>query len=267
MKRFAVIPNKYKDRDLLISKNIAAELIKGGKTAEVITDDVTPDILCGYDCAVVLGGDGTVLSVAKKAAVNDIPVAGINLGRIGYLSSFELDETGKLLSVDEKDDEAFSRRIMISLEHRGESYDALNDIVIAEKRSTRMISLSVSVDSDKLFEYNSTALIFSTPTGSSGYNMSAGGPVLDPELSSVCVVPVCPHTGATRSFVYSSNVSFTVENTSTPDKSAIISVDGINELPLGIGETVRVTRSPYTVRLVNPDKEPFAKKLVRKMKF
>lgn len=265
MKRFAVVPNKYKDADRRLSEKIALMLVSGGKTADVIEGNVTPEALRGYDCAAVLGGDGTVLSVAKKAAVYDIPVAGINLGRIGYLSAFELNDAEKLLELG--DDPPVSRRIMLSLFYRGETYDALNDIVTAEKRSTRMISLDVSVDGERLFDYNSTALIFSTPTGSSGYNMSAGGPILDPELSCISVVPVCPHTGVTRSFVYGSGAAFTVINTSTPDKSAVISIDGASELPLDIGETVGIAQSRHTVKLIKNGAEPFAKTLVRKMKF
>ena len=265
MKKFAVIPNRYKDPGLKLTEKIAAILTDGGKTAQIFRDGITAKSLDGFDCAVVLGGDGTILDAAKKAAVNDVAVAGVNLGRIGYLSSFEPDEIEKLAEIGE--DTEYSRRIMISLSHRGKIYQALNDIVIAEKRSSKMITLGVSVDGENLFEYNSTALIFSTPTGSSGYNMSAGGPVLDPELSCVCVVPVCPHTGATRSFVYDSKTEFTVENKSTPDKSVVISCDGMPELPLDIAEKITITRSSYTVRLVKSCSEPFANTLVRKMKF
>ena len=116
------------------------------------------------------------------------------------------------------------------------------------------------------YEYFCTALIFSTPTGSSGYNVSAGGPVLDPELDCTVVTPVCPHTGASCSFVYGGETEFSLTNVSSPDKTVMISSDGALDLPLSQGETVTVRKSPYKVRLIRFDDEPFTKTLLRKMK-
>ncbi len=263
MKRFAVIPNLYKDPDLKITNDIARMLEKNGINADVLTV-CEDDSLKGYDCAVVLGGDGTILDVAKKAALCSVPVAGVNLGRIGYLSSVEPENTEKLLSIDENS--GIQRRMMLSLFYRGKEYHALNDIVISEKRATRMISVSVSADDGDPCEYNSTSLIFSTPTGSSGYNVSAGGPVIEPTLECIAVTPVCPHTGTSRSFVYKPGTVFTAADISSADKDVLISVDGGAELPLKHGESVKITRSDIYVKLLEFDDEPFAKTLIRKMK-
>ncbi len=263
MKRFAVIPNLYKDPDLKITEKIKKTLASGGIGADVIAEYGT-DRLKGYDCAVVLGGDGTILDVAKKAAVCGVPVAGINLGRVGYLSSVEPDGIEKLLEIG--DGSHYSERMMLSLLYRGEEYTALNDFVVSEARAARMISVDVKAHGLPAYEYCCTALIFSTPTDSSGYNVSAGGPVLDPELHCTVVTPVCPHTGASCSFVYGGGTGFALTNASSPHKTVMISSDGALDLPFSLGETVTVRKSPYKVRLIRFDDEPFTKTLLRKMK-
>lgn len=264
MKKIAVIPNIYKDPDYKITDKITALLKNNGTEAKVLPADCKSGDLYGFECAVVLGGDGTVLDVAKKAAVYDIPVAGVNLGKIGYLASVELDELEKLTLIDENTN--IEKRMLLSLQYRNEEYTALNDFVISGKRASKMISVSVEADGEPSCDYNSTALIFSTPTGSSGYNVSAGGPVIDPTLECIAVTPVCPHTGTARSCIYGKDALFTVKNVSSIDKEVTVSVDGGPELPLELNETVKISRGNKYVSLIKFVKEPFAKTLVRKMK-
>lgn len=262
MSKFAVIPNLYKDPDLKITKDIEKILSDQNIKADVL-EKYNGESLKDYDCAVVLGGDGTILDVAKSAAVSNVPVAGINLGKIGYLASLEPENIRRLSDVDLS---SYQKRMMLEMEYRGKTYTALNDIVIAEERATRMMSLSVSADGEIPCEYNSSALIFSTPTGSSGYNMSAGGPVIDPSLECIAVTPVCAHTGTTRCCIYGSDVVFTAENVSSADKSVVVSADGGDELPLEIGEKITIKKSGRFVKLLIFENEPFAKTLIRKMK-
>ena len=264
MKKIAVIPNIYKDPELVLTNRITDMLNNNGMTAEAVTGECGIDTLSDFDCAVVLGGDGTVLDIAKKAAVHDIPVAGVNLGKIGYLSSVETDELDKLITL--KDEITVENRMTLQLIYRGKKYTALNDFVFSGVRASKMISVSVEADGEPSSDYNSTALIFSTPTGSSGYNVSAGGPVIDPTLECIAVTPVCPHTGTARSCIYGEDAIFTVKNVSSADKEVMISVDGGPELPLEHGETVRILKCKEYVRLVKFGKEPFAKTMVRKMK-
>jgi NAD+ kinase len=262
LSKFAVIPNLYKDPDLIITKKIGKLLSDNGIKADVLSCYGVKD-LSDYDCAVVLGGDGTILDVAKNAAAADVAVAGINLGKIGYLASLEPENIERLSAVDLT---SYQKRMMLEMEYRGKTFTALNDIVIAEARATRMMSLSVSADGEPPCEYNSSALIFSTPTGSSGYNMSAGGPVIDPGLECIAVTPVCAHTGTTRCCIYGSDVVFTAENVSSKDKSVVVSADGGEELPLDIGEKIIIKKSGFFVKLLQFENEPFAKTLIRKMK-
>ena len=264
MKKFAVIPNLYKDPDLKISNNIADLLKQNGRSAEILTNLSDAKDLDGYDCAVVLGGDGTILDVAKKASYHDIPVAGVNLGRVGYLSSVEADSIYKL--VDNNIRSLRRKRMMAELLYNGNTYTALNDVVFCEQRASKMISLSVSTGSNDPSEYNCTSLIFSTPTGSSGYNMSAGGPVIDPELDCLTVTPVCPHTGTSHCFVYNDSAVFNVKNISSKDKNVMISIDGSDEIELGFGDTVTIRKSKRFVTLLKFDDEPFSGTLLRKIK-
>ena len=262
MSKFAVVPNPYKDPEHKITKEIVKILSDGGISADVVTE-YHKNSLKGYDCAVVLGGDGTILDVAKAAAEFDIPVAGINLGRIGYLASVEPENIKKLSDVDLS---KYQKRMMLELCYRENVYTALNDVVISEKRATKMMSLSVSADGEQPCDYNSSALIFSTPTGSSGYNMSVGGPVIDPMLQCITVTPVCAHTGTTRCCIYGSDAVFSAENVSTADKSVVISVDGGVELPFDNKEKIIIRKSGKYVKLLEFEHEPFAKTLIRKIR-
>ena len=264
MKKFAVIPNIYKDPDRKITDKITEMLNKNGIDAQTLSDKCDGKELSEYDCIVVLGGDGTILDIAKKAAEYDVAVAGVNLGKIGYLASFEPDETEKLLLINENTNT--EKRMMLTLEYRGQKFNALNDFVISGKRASKMISVSVSADGEPSSDYNSTALIFSTPTGSSGYNVSTGGPVFDPTLDCIAVTPVCPHTGTVRCCIYGKDAVFTVKNISSADKEVTISVDGGSELPLERDETIKIMRCTKYVSLIKTDKEPFTKTMVRKMK-
>ncbi len=264
MKKIAVIPNIYKDPELKITKKITDLLDKSGAETKVLNAECKSEDLSGFDCAVVLGGDGTVLDIAKKAAVYGIPVAGVNLGKIGYLASVELDELDKLASLDKNTH--IEKRMMLLLKYRGQQYTALNDFVISGKRASKMISVSVEADGEPSSDYNSTALIFSTPTGSSGYNVSAGGPVIDPTLECIAGTPVCPHTGTARSCIYGKDAVFTLKNVSSADKEVNVSVDGGPELPLELDEIIKISRSDKYVSLIKFDNEPFARTLVRKMK-
>lgn len=264
MKKFAVIPNLYKDPKLQLATRIANMLAEDGKTADVITEKCGPDTLQGYDCAIVLGGDGTILDIAKKAAFRGIPVAGVNLGKIGYLSSVEPDDIEKLLKIDK--DTPILKRMMLSLSYRGTEYPALNDIVISEEKATKMISVAVSVNKETISEYNSTSLIFSTPTGSSGYNVSAGGPVIDPSIECIAVTPVCPHTGTPHCFIFDRDTEFIAENVSSADKKVIVTVDGGEDLRIDPGERVTVRRADAYVRLLAFDGEYFTRKMLRKLK-
>ena len=254
----------YKDPKLKITKQITDLLNGNGLYAEAVADECDSKKLSEFDCAVVLGGDGTILDIAKKAAVHNIPVAGVNLGKIGYLASVEADDINKLLSINENTPK--EKRMMLTLEYRGKEYNALNDFVISGKRASKMISVSVSADGEPSSDYNSTALIFSSSSGSSGYNVSAGGPVIDPTLECIAVTPVCPHTGTARSCIYGKNAVFTVKNVSSADKEVTISVDGGPELPLELYETIKILRCKKYVSLIKIDNEPFTKTMVRKMK-
>ena len=264
MIKFAVIPNIYKDPEFKITKKITDMLNDNGKYAKALTGEFKAKDLFDFDYAVILGGDGTILDVAKKAAEYGVPVVGVNLGKIGYLASVELDDIEKLLKIET--DSSEEKRMMLTLKYRKKKYTALNDFVISGKRASKMISVSVSADGEPPSDYNSTALIFSTPTGSSGYNVSAGGPVIDPTLECITVTPVCPHTGTARSCIYGKKAEFTVENVSSADKEVTVSVDGGPELPVRCGETIKITKSDKYVRLIKFNSEPFTKTMVRKMK-
>ena len=160
----------------------------------------------GTDLVIVAGGDGTLLSVARAAAPRGVPILGVNLGSLGFLTELQPDELyeglSKVLSGAYEIEERQALRVRHRRGRRVRSEHAvLNDAVITKRALARMIVLDVQVDGDEVATYTSDGLILATPTGSTAYNLSAGGPILDPRMKAVVIAPICPHTMTYRPLV------------------------------------------------------------------
>ena len=213
------------------------------------------------DLALVFGGDGTILRVARWLAGRPVPVMGVNLGKLGYLAEFALEELkGELGNVLDGRCQV-SRRMMlkcsvVQASQPGASGDfdsiALNDVVISAGEPFRVIELRVSVGSDLLASYYGDGLIVSTPSGSTAYNMSAGGPIVSPELAGVVVTPICPHSLSYRPIVMPGSVELGIEAVETNPGTSVI-VDGQVTTRLAAGDRVEIRRSEAEALLVeNP---------------
>ncbi len=197
------------------------------------------------DLIVSVGGDGSVLRAAQAAARADLPLLGINSGRLGYLCALEMSE---LSSLDKMSLNGLwaEPRTMLSLQLNGQTHLALNDVVIARRRLAGTLSASVTRDSETLLDFRGDGLIVSTPTGSTAYSRSAGGPVLTPDSGCFCLTPICAHTPGTSPVVVPDRYAYRVSVFDTGEDAADVLADGVTlgslTEPLSIGKYERPLR-------------------------
>lgn len=214
MKNFLILTNEKKDPGLRISKHIQEYIERSGGTSYRMCDftrDIQENISCiteDTQCVVVLGGDGTMLHAARLIVPHDLPMVGVNLGTLGFLTEIELQNLYEGLDCLLKDEFQVEKRSMLKgtvIHHDQETYhlSALNDIVITRSGFSRIISLRIMVNGKFLDDFSADGVIISTPTGSTGYNLSAGGPVVNPKANVILVTPVCPHSLHAKSMVLS----------------------------------------------------------------
>lgn len=214
---------------------------------------------------IVFGGDGTILKIAKKAAFSGAYILGINLGKIGYiaeLETHELDLIRKIVSVNDIaeiehiENVRIDNRMMLKAEiiRNGNvvySATALNEIVISKGAVSRMARLKLMCDQKNICTYRADGIIVSTPTGSTAYCMSAGGPIIDPSLECICAIPVCPYMSLNSgAVVFSDNSVIDIEFSADKISEAFCTVDGKSVKSIYHGDTVRIVKSPVNTRLV-----------------
>jgi NAD+ kinase len=238
------------------------EVLLDGETAEAIEvadrRALTPEARA--DLVVVLGGDGTLLAVARKAAGGP-PILGVNLGRLGFLTEVQRNGLYPALVEVLAGRYAVEPRSLFDVEllrYDGTraQFRALNDVVIAKSALSRVIELHLSVDGRHVAQYRADGLVVSTPTGSTAYNLSAGGPILHPLLPVAVITPICPHTLTLRPLVVSDSSLIEARREPRPDEArdradrVFLTVDGQEGGDVAAGDRVRVTRSPLPVYLV-----------------
>ncbi len=215
------------------------------------------DLVAKVDLAIALGGDGTLLAVARAIGRRAVPILGVNLGSLGFLAeiaSGELYET--LDSVLEDRFQLESRMRLEVVAHRDGAcvgrYLALNDAVIAKTALSRMIDLETRADGAEVTTYHADGLIVATPTGSSAYSLSAGGPLLVPGLGAILLTPICPHTLTQRPLVVPESCEIEVRVQDTRGGEVHLTVDGQVGCELAEGDRIRVRGSPHPVQLLVP---------------
>ncbi|MCL2747800.1 MAG: NAD(+)/NADH kinase [Oscillospiraceae bacterium] len=226
-----------------------------------------PESLRDADCLLALGGDGTILHLAKHAAKRDIPVLGVNLGRLGFMSELEADEL-PLITHALRGRAAADARMMLSLAVRrgGRTVHedlALNDVVLTGGGQSRFLSILVRTDGQDMLSFMGDGVIVATPTGSTAYSMAAGGPIIEPHADSLAVTPICAHMTHVRPMVLSAACAVTLR--ASPDKEAVLLVDGLAEHPIGPGDEVLVSRSDKQTTLLRIKPYSFYAALSRKL--
>ncbi len=258
MNKFIIFTNTDKDEGLALSKKITEYISEKGAVSSIVCDAVLDSgAMDGFikeaDAAIVLGGDGTMLRATRGIGVYDIPLIGINLGTLGFLT--EVEESGVFDALDMllKDRYIIENRMMIEGTVGNKTFHSLNDIVITRAGFSRVIGLNVYVNGQLLDTYEADGVIVSTPTGSTGYNLSAGGPIVSPKARVIVVTPISPHSLTSKSVVFDSTDEIKIEiakKRKTQDTEAIVSFDGGNSIDLGAGDVVSARISSRTVRLI-----------------
>jgi len=210
------------------------------------------------DLGVVVGGDGTLLQVGRLLAPKNIPIIGINLGRLGFLvdiSSANLDK--QLEQMIDGKHTVESRTLLQADVFRGDqklgSQGALNDVVVHVRNDVRMIEFDTKIDGDFVNTQRADGMIVSTPTGSTAYSLSAGGPILHPSLNAVTMVPICPHTLSHRPIVVSAESEIEILLCESRDVDARVSFDGQANLNLKAGDRIVIRQHPNKLLLIHPE--------------
>ena len=214
------------------------------------------------DLVIVVGGDGSLLGAARELAKAKIPLLGVNRGRLGFLTDIspaELEERlGEVLSGKYIEETRFLLDAHVERDGEPKGFgSALNDVVLHPGKSTRMIGFDLYIDGHFVYSQRSDGLIVSTPTGSTAYSLSAGGPLLHPKLDAIVLVPMFPHTLSSRPIVVSGQSEIKLVIGEINETYPQVSCDGQLDIPLAPGDTIRIVKKPFKVRLIHPKDHNF----------
>lgn len=282
MKFFYVIANSTREgalttagfiRDYLENLGIACVVDAGtprlDRDGYTYREQISPQV----DCIIVLGGDGTLLQAAVDLAELDIPFLGINMGTLGFLTEVNKDGIKSALEKLIREEFTIEKRMMLL----GRSYEAetvkdetraLNDIVITRRGSLQIINFNIYVNGQLLHRFHGDGVIVATPTGSTGYSLSAGGPIVEPKAELILLTPICPHSMHNRSIVLSSKDRVTVEIESSRDgetQEVEAIFDGCHKVLLRTGEKIEIRKSKKTTGIVKLSQVSFLEVLHRKL--
>jgi len=243
------------------------EVIYEQQTAALVdwtvdTSLVLEQFLAAIDLVIVVGGDGSILSACRKIAASDVPLLGINLGRLGFLTDITPDEietrVKPVLAGEFKQTERFmlTTSIFRNAEEIG-SGTALNDVVLHPGMSVRMMEFELYVDGEFVYSQRSDGLIVATPTGSTAYALSAGGPLLFPELDAIVVVPLNPHTLSSRPIVLHGGAEIEIKVSSRHELQPLITCDGHDDFATEPGDTIRIQKHQHAISLIHPKDNNF----------
>ena len=282
MKRFFIYPNMRKEGahallpqvcDLLRREGTRLMLPLQTRAVPLDTDGVEyVDTDAGVrmaDLAVVLGGDGTMLRLARAAAEQELPLLGINVGHVGFMTELEPAELGEMEKLFTGGYTIDSRMMLHATVRRAGRVvyedDALNDIVVAKGTAFRVVRVRIAADEEPVTRFSGDGVIVSTPTGSTAYGLSAGGPVIEPSAENLAVIPICAHQLAAKSFVFAPERRISICASCEGGSEVFLSVDGGQGFAIRPDDTVEITCSPLRSRLVRLGGGGFYKILQQKL--
>ena len=234
-----------------------------GKTRQQVAD--------ASQLLLVLGGDGTLLAAARLAAPRGIPILPINMGSLGFLTSFTIDELYPALEDTLGGRFSVSQRVMLYVElERGgkviESQKVLNEVVVNKGALARMIELELRIDADFVCRYRADGLIVASPTGSTAYSLSAGGPIVHPAVESFVITPICAHMLSDRPLVVRDSSSIAMKLSGNTE-SVFLTLDGQRGIPLQATDMVRISRAKELLKLIQPPRKSYFEILRNKLKW
>lgn len=280
MQKFMLITNSYKDKELVLSRRIVNYIQERGGQAHIATNRMNAgqeqefdlaEIPEDTECILVLGGDGTLIRTATKTEALQIPLIGVNLGTLGYLC--ELEEATVFEAIEKLFADRYMKeeRIMLSgckVGEEGNARLALNDIVIHWTGDMSMLRMYVYVNGKPLNTYEADGILVATPTGSTGYNISAGGPIVEPKARMLLLTPINAHDLNSQSIVLGDEDVIEIEvgtRRYQANERASVSFDGDTLMQLRVGDKVRIKRASNTVRICKLSDQSFLEILRKKM--
>lgn len=275
MDRYLIVTNDGKDTDYSVTDQVVSLLQNAGKTCIMCQKDEDKNIIMEsvpdqIDCAIVIGGDGSLIEVARMLWEKDVPILGINMGTLGYLTEVEVNHIEEDLNQMLAGDYVFEERMMLKGTLEDGTQDvALNDIVVSRKGELRIIHFRLFVNGELLNSYEADGVIISTPTGSTAYNLSAGGPVVEPTASLIVITPICSHALNTRSIVLSSEDEIMIEigeGRNGSREEVYVTFDGADRMIMETGAKIMVRRADARTKILKLNKVSFLETLRRKMK-
>lgn len=249
------VPEQYKER-----------IFRARMHRSIYTYLPVSQIYDNADLAIVIGGDGSMLECTRLAAPAGVPVLGINMGRVGYMTELEMDEL-ELLDKVFSGDYTLDTRSMLSVVIKSESGNvkfrahALNEAVIANGAAARMVDIELYDGDELVTQYRADGLVIATPTGSTAYSLSAGGPIVDPKLSCLCVTPVCPHSLTARPLIFPDTAQLKIKNTCIREKVLHLTADGRATFDMYYGDSAYISRADITAKLLRVKDEGFCSKI------
>ena len=263
-----------KDISILMLSNNAEvymlnECIPYFKGIQISYFDTNELLFKNCDIAITVGGDGTIIHAAKYAAVYDKPLIGVNVGRLGFAADVEPDEINKLTQLLDNH-YSIENRIILDVEvikaRTSKHYLAVNDAVMARGQLSRIIDLHLSLNGEEITKYRADGLLFSTPTGSTAYALSAGGPILAPQMECILMTPVCPHSLFSRSVLFSGDSELSVKVTTPRECSCVLTIDGEKNVQILAEDKVVIKKSELTLKLISIHNSNFYSRLNKKLK-
>lgn len=274
MERFLVVAMRGREDIKEAAEQIKQKLEKKGCICRINTGYVKKENVPGdTQCAIVLGGDGTLLQAGRELVETGIRLIGINFGNLGFLAEVEKEDIDKTLEQLVSDQFFLEERMLLTGKIiRGDRVIsenvALNDIVINRSRMMQIMKLKIKVNGLLLNEYLADGIILSTPTGSTAYSMSAGGPIVNPSAQLIVMTPICPHTLNTRSIIFDANDVIEIQacqRRPMEDDEKKVFFDGEDHITLEEGDTVVIERSPLAVTIIKLGSRSFLENLRKKM--
>lgn len=253
IRSLAFLTNAGKPGALGLARELVAMArAKGVRLKQTTRYPLPAGFLRGCDACCVIGGDGTLLGAVREAADQQVPIIGVNRGSLGFLTIFTPEEARQEFMELLRGRFRVDNRAMLSCSvGRGPAHLALNDILIKDELNARLVHLEVFADGDLVTDYLCDGLIFATATGSTAYNMSAGGPILHPAADVIAMTPICPHTLTNRSIIFRDSVRLRVHNR-TSGTRVLVGVDGRGTLRAGTDESIRISISRVRLPLAQP---------------
>lgn len=251
IQKLAFVVNEGKEGAPALARELVAIAQRNRITLKQTTRFPLPrGYLKGWDACCVIGGDGTLLGVARESAQQQVPIIGVNRGSLGFLTTFSADEARRHFEELLRGEVRIDHRAMIDCSIGPGMHDlALNDVLLKDEVNSRLVRLEVLADGELVTDYTCDGLIFSTPTGSTAYNLSAGGPILHPGAGVIAMTPICPHTLSNRSVIFRDNVRLRVFNRSDHSR-LLVAMDGQRNMKVS-SHPVEISIAPTKLPLLH----------------